>query len=82
MTLAVRVPIALARDLYNAAGLELSFDAKNKPASGGSRLAEHLRNVLRTSLGIPLDYDAGFEEGKAAGWADAQARLRNALKGA
>jgi len=51
-------------------------------AAGGNSLAEWHRNVLRRACSVPLDYDAGYHEGRAAGWAEAQARLRDALKGA
>lgn len=68
--LAVRVPDALLARIHRAAG-----------ATGGSQLAEWHRNVLRRSVGVPLDYDAGYEEGKAQGWAEAQARMTTALRG-
>lgn len=68
---AVRVPNDLLLRMHRSAG-----------ATSGSQLAEWHRNVLRRSVGVKLTYDVGYEEGKAAGWADAQARLREALKGA
>lgn len=67
----MRVPNSLLALMQQAAG-----------APGGQALAEWHRNVLRRAVRIRLDYDAGYEEGKAAGWADAQERLRAALKGA
>jgi hypothetical protein len=69
--IAVRVPNDLLHRIHNAAG-----------AAGGPELAEWHRNVLRRAVGVKLTYDVGYEEGKMAGWADAQARLREALKGA
>ena len=69
--LAVRVPDELLFKIHRAAG-----------ATGGPALAEWHRNVLRHAVGVKLTYAVGYEEGKAAGWADAQARLREALKGA
>lgn len=69
--IAVRVPDDLLRRIQHAAG-----------AASGSELAEWHRNVLRRAVGVKLTYDIGYEEGKMAGWADAQARLREALKGA
>ncbi len=69
--LAVRVPNDLLQRIHHAAG-----------AAAGPELAEWHRNVLRRSVGVKLTYDVGYEEGKMAGWADAQARLRAALKDA
>lgn len=69
--IAVRVPDDLLQRIRHAAG-----------AAGGAELAEWHRNVLRRAVGVKLTYDVGYEEGKMAGWADAQARLREALKGA
>jgi len=66
---AVRLPNDMASAVFGAAG-----------ATGGPSLSEWLRNVIRRALGRRLDYDAGYEEGKAAGWADANARFRAALK--
>ena len=68
--LAVRVPNPLLARIHHAAG-----------ATSGSQLAEWHRNVLRRSVGVPLDYDAGYEEGKAQGWAEAQERMTTALRG-
>lgn len=68
---AVRLPADLARAVFAAAG-----------ADGGPELAEYLRNTLRRAVGWPLDFTAGYAEGRAAGWAEANARLRAALKGA
>jgi len=67
----VRVPDDLLRRIHHTAG-----------ATGGAELAEWHRNVLRRAVGVKLTYEVGYEEGKMAGWADAQARLREALKGA
>src|SRR5262249_53669138 len=69
--IAVRVPDAVLQRIYAAAG-----------ATSGPQLAEWHRNALRRAVSVPLDYKAGYEEGKAAGWTDAQERLRAALKGA
>lgn len=66
----VRLPNDVATALFNAAG-----------ATGGSQLAEYHRNLIRRQLKIPLDYKAGYEEGKAQGWTEASERLREALKG-
>jgi hypothetical protein len=68
--IAIRVPDDLLELLRQAAG-----------ADGGSAFAEWFRNVLRRQVNIPIDYEAGYEEGKAAGWADAQERFRAAMKG-
>jgi hypothetical protein len=69
--LAVRVPDDLLHRIHMASG-----------ATHGPPLAEWCRNVFRRAVGVPLDYAAGYEEGKAAGWTEAQARLRAAIKGA
>lgn len=71
IVLAVRVPIALARQVHADAG-----------ADRGPLLAEHLRNRLRQSVGVSIDFAAGYEEGKMQGWADANESFRKALKGA
>ncbi len=68
--LAVRVPVGLAEELFRVAG-----------ADSGPQLAEFLRNTLRGAAGHPLDFDAGYEEGKMQGWADANRQFRAALKG-
>lgn len=48
----------------------------------GMRFNEWWRNVIRQEVGVPIDYKAGYEEGKAAGWTEAQARFRAAMKDA
>lgn len=68
-TLAVRVPNALLDRIHSAAGAE-----------GGQVLAEWHRNALRRATSVPIDYEAGYEEGKAAGWTEANDRFRAALK--
>lgn len=68
--IAVRVPDPLLARIHEAAG-----------ATGGSQLAEWHRNVLRHAVGIPLDIEAGYEEGKMQGWAESQERMLTALKG-
>ncbi len=67
--IAVRVPNRLHERMRQAAG-----------ADGGPAFAEWHRNVLRVAVGVQLDYKAGYEEGKAAGWADASERFREAIK--
>jgi hypothetical protein len=78
---ATRTPLAIAQRLYTDAGLQLLFTEDGKPVPGGSQLAEHVRNVFRHSLGIPLDKKAGYEEGKMQGWAESQTQMRSALSG-
>lgn len=68
--LAVRVPNELLGRVHAAAG-----------ATGGSQLAEWHRNVLRRAVGIPLDHEAGYEEGKMQGWSESQTQMRSALSG-
>lgn len=65
--LAVRVPNELAAAVVLA-------------ARGRAGFAEWARNVFRQALGRPLKYDAGYEEGKAAGWAASNERFREALR--
>jgi len=67
-TVCVRLPHALAGAVFRAAG-----------ADGGSSLAEYMRNVFRVAVRVPLDYDAGYEEGKAQGWTEANDRFKKAL---
>ncbi len=67
---AVRVPNQLLALMQQAAGAER-----------GPQMAEWLRNVFRRAVRVPLDYEAGYEEGKMQGWADAQGGMRTALKG-
>lgn len=71
IVIATRFPHVLAENVFENAG-----------ARSGSQLAEWIRNVMRRAVRVPLDYDAGYEEGKAAGWANAQERFRAAIKGA
>lgn len=66
---AVRLPLELREAALHAAG-------------GQEHLAEWLRNVVRRALGRPLDYQAGYQEGKMQGWSEASQRFREALKGA
>lgn len=68
--IAIRVPDDLLHRIHQAAG-----------ATGGPDLAEWHRNVLRRAVGVKLTYEVGYDEGRAAGWAHAQARLREAMKG-
>jgi hypothetical protein len=65
--LAVRVPNELAAAVILAAGGQAGF-------------AEWARNVYRRALNKPLNYDAGYAEGKAAGWAKSNERFREALR--
>ena len=58
---AVRFPNKLLEQAEDAAGGKKAFP-------------EWLRNVVRTALGIPLDYEAGYAEGHMAGWADSKAK--------
>lgn len=67
----MRLPNKLAVALFQAAG-----------ADRGPAFAEHVRNVIRRSVGVPLGFEAGYEEGKMQGWAEANQRLRDAMKGA
>jgi hypothetical protein len=72
--LSVRLPKALADDVYTAAG-----------SRKGSALAEWLRLAVMQALrgGSPLGRGAataaGYEEGKRQGWAHANAIFRDAL---
>jgi hypothetical protein len=65
----VRVPHALAAMVFRSAG-----------ADGGSALSEYLRNIIRHAQRVPLDFDAGYEEGKMKGWTEANDRFKTALK--
>lgn len=38
------------------------------------------RNVFRAAVGRPLDFEAGYQEGFARGWADANARFRKGMR--
>lgn len=67
--LAVRVPNALAAAALDRCG-------------GQENLAEWLRNMIRQACHVPLDFKAGYEEGKMQGWAESNARFRDAMKGA
>jgi hypothetical protein len=67
---AVRLPLELLGRMHAAAG-----------ADSGSQLAEWMRNVIRRAVHVPLDYKAGYEEGKMQGWAEAQGSMKTALKG-
>ena len=55
-----------------------TFDRRG--ADGGPALAEYLRNVIRRAVGAPLDFAAGYAEGKARGWTEANERFRGAIK--
>lgn len=68
--MAVRVPNDLRDRIHHSAG-----------AVAGPQLAEWFRNVLRRAVGIPLDFKAGYEEGKMQGWAESQTQMRSALSG-
>jgi hypothetical protein len=63
----VRLPVELAKAMYDRCG-----DKK--------KLSEWLRNCIRQACHIPLNYDAGYQEGYSAGWTKANARFRDALK--
>lgn len=67
--LCVRVPTHVAEDALRRCG-------------GKGNLAEWLRAVIRHACTVPLDFQAGYEEGKMQGWADASAKFREAMKGA
>lgn len=65
--------------------VRLSHDLRDRVlaaagTTGGPELSEWVRNVLRRAVRLPLSYEVGYEEGKAAGWADANERFRAALK--
>jgi len=66
----VRMPRMLAEQVFQSAG-----------ADRGSELAEFLRNLLRRSVGVPLDFEAGYSEGKAQGWHEAQESFKDAMRG-
>ena len=36
------------------------------------KLAEFVRNALRVACGVPLNFEAGYDEGFRQGWADAK----------
>lgn len=65
--IAIRVPLALRESIMEACGGQQDF-------------AQWARNVLRRACGIPLDHDAGYQEGYSAGWADANRRFREGMK--
>jgi hypothetical protein len=46
---------------------------------GRARLSEWLRNILRVACQVPLDRQAGYEEGYKAGWTEANKRFREAI---
>ena len=69
VVLAVRVPRELA-------------DAALGRCGGQGALSEWLRNQIRVACGRVLDKDVGYDEGYRAGWADANARFRAAVKSA
>lgn len=71
VVLAVRTPHDIAEAVYAKAG-----------AASGRKLAQWLRSVLTVAVGRPLNYEAGYEEGRMAGWNEASKRFREALKGA
>lgn len=66
---AIRVPKSLHELMVDRAG-------------GPEALTEWHRNVLRAACRVPLDFRAGYEEGKMQGWAEASAKFREAMKGA
>lgn len=47
--------------------------------AGATSTSEWARNALRDAVGQPLGIDAGYREGFAAGWSDANDRIRLAL---
>ncbi len=67
--IAVRVPNDLAEAAYARCGGKESF-------------AQWMRDVIRYACSKPLDRDAGYQEGFAAGWSDANRKFRSALQGA
>jgi Arc/MetJ family transcription regulator len=65
--------IRLAEDLAE------DLDATARDA-GAVSTSEWARDVLRTAVGQPLDRGSGYAEGFAAGWADANDQIREALR--
>jgi hypothetical protein len=63
---AVRLPDTLDVAVMHACG-------------GQDHFGEWARNIFRRAVGIKLGYDAGYEEGRRAGWTDANAAFRAAL---
>lgn len=57
-----------------------TWEQVDQAAGGTENWSEWIRNLIRTGLATPLDYQAGYEEGRAAGWADANQRFRAAMK--
>lgn len=47
---------------------------------GPENLAQWLRNVVRHACTIPLDFEAGYDEGFRAGWADAKVKWTEAMQ--
>jgi len=64
---AIRIPLALRESVLEACGGQQDF-------------AQWARNVFRQACRIPLDREAGYQEGYAAGWAEANRRFREAVK--
>lgn len=61
------VAFRLPLDVYEAARAQL----ENR-----KQWAEWLRNVVRQAVGVPLDYEAGYDEGYRAGWADSKQQFQ------
>jgi len=66
--IALRVPNELLAQAHERCG-------------GKAALTEWLRNHLRIACAIPLDFDAGYYEGRAAGWAEANKQFRSRMAG-
>jgi hypothetical protein len=54
-------------------------DAVMAACGGPEEFSEWARNVFRRAVGVPLNREAGYEEGKMKGWADANAQFRKAI---
>jgi hypothetical protein len=54
-------------------------DAVMSACGGQAGFAEWARNVFRRAVGIPLNTEAGYEEGKMRGWAEANEAFRKAI---
>jgi hypothetical protein len=68
------------RSTPRAVRLPESLDDAVMAACGGQDgFAEWARNVFRRAVGHPLNVDAGYEEGKMRGWADANEAFRKAI---
>lgn len=54
-------------------------DAVMAACGGPEEFAEWARNVFRRAVGVPLDFKAGYREGRAKGWAEASAEFKAAM---